>query len=157
MFQAVLHDNKKLLQRGIVWVQCAAQVQCRFNQAFDAQLGHVHQVKPLDGNGVLGIWKSNKIQVWKKTLQLNMTQFSYCDFSYTQCLTGFSMRLKQYMRVWTGDFVRGRLRTFSFSSTPCKDLWNSGWCNAKCIKHRQISLHHLNHATQEKFSDKSVV
>lgn len=57
MFQTVLHDDKKLLQWGIVRVQCAAQVQCRFNQALDAQLGHVHQVKPLNGNGVLGIWK----------------------------------------------------------------------------------------------------
>lgn len=66
MFQTVLHDDKKLLQWGIVWVQCAAQVQCRLNQALDAQLGHVHQVKPLDGNGVLGIWKS-KIQAWIKT------------------------------------------------------------------------------------------
>lgn len=62
MFQAVLHDDKKLLQRGIVRVKRAAQVQCGLDQALDAQLGHVHQIKPLDGNGVFGIWRKTEIQ-----------------------------------------------------------------------------------------------
>lgn len=56
MFQAVLHHDKELLERRVVGVQRAAQVEGRLNETLDAQLGHVHQVEPLDGNGVLGIW-----------------------------------------------------------------------------------------------------
>lgn len=55
VFQAVLHHDEELLQWGVVRVQRAAQVESGFDQALDAQLGHVHQVKPLDGDGVLGI------------------------------------------------------------------------------------------------------
>lgn len=54
-----------------------------------------------------------------------MIQFSHCDFSYTQYLTGFSMSYKQYMRVGTGDFLRKRLDD-NFPLTAAKDLWNSG-------------------------------
>ena len=57
VFQAVLHHDKELLERRVVGVQRAAQVECRLDETLDAQLGHVHQVEPLDGNGVLGIWK----------------------------------------------------------------------------------------------------
>lgn len=55
VFQTVFHHHKELLQRRVVRVQRAAQVQRRLDQALDAQLGHVHQVEPLDGDGILRV------------------------------------------------------------------------------------------------------
>lgn len=55
VFQTVLHHDKELLQRCIVRVKRASQVERRLDQALDAQFGHVHQVKPLDCDGILGI------------------------------------------------------------------------------------------------------
>ena len=55
MFQTVLHHHEELLERRVVGVECAAEVERRLNQAFDAQFGHVHQVEPLDGDRVLWI------------------------------------------------------------------------------------------------------
>lgn len=55
MFQTVLHHHKELLERCIVRVERASEVQGRLDQALDAQLGHVHQVKPFDRDGILGI------------------------------------------------------------------------------------------------------
>lgn len=42
VFQTVFHHHKELLQRRVVGVQRAAQVQGRLYQALDAQFGHVH-------------------------------------------------------------------------------------------------------------------
>lgn len=61
MFKAVLHDDKELLERRVVGVQRASEVERRLDQALDAQLGHVHQVEPFNGNRVFGILK------WRKT------------------------------------------------------------------------------------------
>lgn len=55
VFQTVFHHHKKLLQRSVVRVQRASQVEGGLDQALDAQLGHVHQVEPLDGDGILGV------------------------------------------------------------------------------------------------------
>lgn len=55
VFQTVFHHHKELLQRRVVRVQRAAQVQRRLYQALDAQFGHVHQVEPLDGDGILRV------------------------------------------------------------------------------------------------------
>lgn len=60
MFQTVLHHDKELLERRVVGVQCAAQVESRLDQALDAQLGHVHQVKPFDRDGILWIYERGK-------------------------------------------------------------------------------------------------
>lgn len=35
MLQAVLHDNKELLQRRVVRIQSAAKAQSWFNESFD--------------------------------------------------------------------------------------------------------------------------
>lgn len=56
MFQTVLHHHKELLERRVVRVKCASEVERRLDQALDAQLGHVHQVKPFDCDGILRIW-----------------------------------------------------------------------------------------------------
>lgn len=55
MFQTVLHHDKELLERCVVRVKCASQVESRLDQALDAQFGHVHQVKPFDCDGILRI------------------------------------------------------------------------------------------------------
>lgn len=55
VFETVLHHDKKLLQRCIVGVERATQVEGGFDQAFDAQFGHVHQVEPFNGDGILWI------------------------------------------------------------------------------------------------------
>lgn len=55
VLQTVLHHHEELLQRRVVGVQRAAQVQRRLDQALDAQFGHVHQVEPLDGDGILRV------------------------------------------------------------------------------------------------------
>lgn len=35
MFEAVLHDNKELLQRWVVWVQRSSKAQGRLDQTFN--------------------------------------------------------------------------------------------------------------------------
>lgn len=60
VFQAVLHHDEELLEWCIVGVECSSQVESRLDEAFDAQFGHVHQVKPFDGDGILWIWKGRK-------------------------------------------------------------------------------------------------
>lgn len=52
MFETVLHDDKELLERRVVWVQSSTEAQGRLDQPFNAQLGHVQQVGPLHGHGV---------------------------------------------------------------------------------------------------------
>lgn len=52
MFEAVLHDNKELLERWVVRVQCSSKAQSRLDQPFNTQLGHVQQVGSLHGHGV---------------------------------------------------------------------------------------------------------
>lgn len=74
VFQTVLHHDKELLQRGVVRVQCTAQVKSWLNQALDAQLGHVHQVKPLNSDGVLGIWGHMKKHFIKHYCQIKQAQ-----------------------------------------------------------------------------------
>lgn len=55
VFQTVFHHDKELLERSVVGVERASQVEGGLYQALDAQFGHVHQVEPLDGDGVLRI------------------------------------------------------------------------------------------------------
>lgn len=55
MFQTVFHHNEELLERCIVRVERTSKVERRLDQAFDAQFGHVHQVKPFDSDGILRI------------------------------------------------------------------------------------------------------
>lgn len=55
VFETVFHHDKELLQRCIVGVERASQVEGGLDQAFDAQFGHVHQVEPFDGDGILWI------------------------------------------------------------------------------------------------------
>lgn len=55
MLQTVLHHDKELLERCIVRVKCVSEVEGRLDQALNAQFGHVHQVKPFNRNGILGI------------------------------------------------------------------------------------------------------
>lgn len=52
MFEAVLHDNKELLEGWVVRIQGSSKAQSRLDQPFDTQLGHVQQVGPLHGRGV---------------------------------------------------------------------------------------------------------
>lgn len=56
VFQTVLHHHEELLEGRVVGVERAAEVERRLDQALDAQLGHVHQVEPLDGDRVLWVW-----------------------------------------------------------------------------------------------------
>ncbi|TNN56270.1 hypothetical protein EYF80_033476 [Liparis tanakae] len=43
VFEAVLHDDKELLERWVVRVQSSSEAQSRLNQPFNTQLGHVQQ------------------------------------------------------------------------------------------------------------------
>lgn len=52
MFEAVLHDDKELLERWVVRVQSSSEAQSRLDQPFNTQLGHVQQVCSLHGHGV---------------------------------------------------------------------------------------------------------
>lgn len=82
VLQAVLHHYEELLQRCIVRVERAAQVESGLDQALDAQLGHVHQVKPLDGDGILRIWSEKtekesftvKVMTWIHGVTAAVTQ-----------------------------------------------------------------------------------
>lgn len=53
----MFHHDEELLERSVVGVERASQVEGGLYQALDAQFGHVHQVEPLNGDGVLRIWK----------------------------------------------------------------------------------------------------
>lgn len=55
VFEAVFHHHKELLQRCIVGVERASQVESGLDQALDAQFSHVHQVEPFNGDGILWI------------------------------------------------------------------------------------------------------
>lgn len=57
VFQAVLHHHKELLQRCVVRIQSSPQVQSRFDQALDTQLGHVHQVHAFVSHEIIRICK----------------------------------------------------------------------------------------------------
>lgn len=57
MFQAVLHHHEELLQRCVVGIQSSPQVQSRFDQALDTQLGHVHQVHAFVSHEIIRICK----------------------------------------------------------------------------------------------------
>lgn len=52
MFEAMLKDDKELLQWGVLWVQRPAQAQRGLNQYFDAQLHHAEEIRSLYWHGV---------------------------------------------------------------------------------------------------------
>lgn len=41
VFQTMFHNNKELLQGGVVRIQSAAKAESRFNESFDTQFSHV--------------------------------------------------------------------------------------------------------------------
>ena len=63
MFEAMLQDDKELLQRRVLGVQRPAQAQGGLNQHFDAQLHHAEEVGSLYGHGLFGGQDWNRCNV----------------------------------------------------------------------------------------------
>lgn len=60
MFKAMLHHNEELLKRCIVRVQCPAQIKRWFDQPFDTQFCHVHQVHAFISHEIIRIYRKRK-------------------------------------------------------------------------------------------------
>lgn len=85
----MFHHDKELLERSVVGVERASQVEGGLYQALDAQFSHVHQVEPLDGDGVFRIWKCENAFLADDDKSKNRNDTEAIKGTFSSVLTGF--------------------------------------------------------------------